>query len=215
VNEEANRPFGDDASPAEGGDKVVDDAELVFRAVTARGERRGIRLERIFWSGLSDAAAARGQPLSQLVGDTASGLQAGGNLASALRVTVARHLRDSLEETRRRSSPQLAFAMLQACPSPAFALSADKKIVSYNRAFVTFIQSRFQATDATELLGGLRLSLDSQLDLLLAQLVQDPTAQVTTGFALGLFERRVRGQLRLALAPTTARQIVVAYIVNA
>jgi predicted DNA-binding ribbon-helix-helix protein len=194
--------------------QASEDAELVFRAVNARGARRGIRLERIFWSTLGEAAATRGQSLSQLVGDTALVTPTGGNLASALRVVVARWLTDRLAETRQRSTADLTFAMIQACPSPVFALSADKRIVSYNRAFVGFLQARFSAVDPAELLRGLRLSLDTPLDQAMEKLAADPVAAVASGYVIGLAERRVRGQLRLTLAPTAERRIVIAFVAD-
>jgi predicted DNA-binding ribbon-helix-helix protein len=196
----------------EGNAAASEDAELMFRAVNTRGERRGIRLERIFWNTLGEAATARNQSLAQLVGDTAASNVPGGNLASALRVTVARWLRDQLGETRRRATPEIVFAMIQACPSPVFALSADKKIVSYNRAFVAFIQTRFNTAEASELLRGLRLTLDTPLEQVIERLRADPTASVVSGYAIGLADRRMRGQLRLTLAPTSDRTIVVAFI---
>ncbi len=209
-----------DSEPAggaaqDGAARASDDAELVFRAVSAGGERRGIRLERVFWTALAEVAAARGQSLGLLVGGIAASMPPGGNLASALRVAAARFLRDGLAEAQERSAPKLVFALLQACPTPAFALSADKRIVSYNRPFVAFIQSRFHAADPAEMLRGLRLSLDMPLEQIVARLMQDPQAQVTTGYALGLAERRVRGQLRMALAPTAASPMAIAYPVEA
>lgn len=199
---------GGEAAPAPG------DGEMVFRAVTARGVRRGIRLERLFWTALADAAKARGRTVAELVGDIAATVPAEGNLASAIRVEMARFMRDRLAGLEARTAPGLTVALLQACPTPAFALSPDKKIVSYNRPFTAFIQSRFDAVEPAELLRGLRLSLDMPLDEIAARLLADPQAQVTTGYALGVLDRRVRGQLRMALAPTAARLMVLAYLLG-
>jgi predicted DNA-binding ribbon-helix-helix protein len=204
-----------DSGAAEAGEASAGgDADLIFRAVNAHGERRGIRLERIFWNTLAEAAAAANRSPAQLIGDTAAAITGGANLASALRVNAARWLVDALAETRQRSTPEMVFAMVQACPSPVFALSVDKKIVSYNRPFIAFIQSRFTAADPAEMLRGLRLTLDTPLEQALASLVRDPAAAVVSGYAIGLADRRVRGQLRLTLAPTAASRIVVAFIAN-
>lgn len=190
------------------------DGEMVFRAITARGVRRGIRLERIFWNALADAARARNLSMAELVGDIAATVPSDGNLASAIRVEIARFMRDRMTALEARSAPELTIALLQACPSPVFALSPDRKIVSYNRPFAAFIQSRFEAVEPAELLRGLRLTLDTPLEQIIDNLSKDPQAQVTTGYALGVLDRRVRGQMRMALAPTAARLLVLAYLVG-
>jgi hypothetical protein len=77
---------------------------------------------------------------------------------------------------------------------------------------VAFIQTRFNTAEASELLRGLRLTLDTPLEQVIERLRADPTAAVVSGYAIGLADRRMRGQLRLTLAPTSDRTIVVAFI---
>ncbi len=72
----------------------------VKRSLTLRGHRTSVSLEEPFWQAFRDIAATRGIPLNQLAseidaarslgGDTASGL------ASAIRVFVLAHYRDTV-----------------------------------------------------------------------------------------------------------------------
>lgn len=190
----------------------ADGGELQFRAVTARGKRRGIRLERIFWDALSEAARAEGQSLSEVVAKAHEGMSRGGNLASALRVIGADWLRRRHRLFERATAPENVFALLKACPSPAFALSEDKRIVHYNVPFLHFVQTSFIGVEQSEVMRGLRLSLDNQLESILAQLQADPTTPVSTGFALGVVGRRVRGQLKATLSPTPDQVMVIAFV---
>jgi predicted DNA-binding ribbon-helix-helix protein len=192
----------------------LDGSELQFRAVTARGKRRGIRLERIFWDSLSKAAHADGRSMSETVATAHDGLEPGGNLASALRVIGTRWMRDRLRVFEQATRPENVFAILQACPSPAFALSEDKRIVHYNLPFLNFVQASFVGVEQSEVMRGLRLSLDTQLEAVLAKLREDPRTPVNTGFALGVVGRRVRGQLKATLSPTPDRVMVIAFVMH-
>lgn len=191
-----------------------DGSELRFKAVTARGKRRGIRLERIFWDVLSAASKAAGKSMSDMVAMAHDGLTEDGNLASALRVIGARWQRDRLWRFESATTPERIYAILQACPSPAFVLSEDKRIVHYNLAFLNFVQTSFIGVEQTEVMRGLRLSLDTQLGTLMERLQEDPLVPVSSGFALGVVGRRVRGQLKATLSPTPDQVMIIAFVVH-
>ncbi|WP_127524357.1 ribbon-helix-helix domain-containing protein [Mesorhizobium sp. Z1-4] len=191
-----------------------DGSALLFRAVTARGKRRGIRLEKIFWEALSEAAKAEGRALSEVVGAAHDSLPESGNLASALRVIGTHWMRARLRQLEHATVPENVFALVQASPSPAFALLDDKRIVHYNLPFLHFVQASFVGVEQAELMRGLRLSLDMQLEDVLNKLKDDPKTPVNTGFALGVVGRRVRGQLKAALAPTPDQSMVVAFVTH-
>lgn len=191
------------------------DLKLVFRAVSAGGERRGIRLENIFWSTISAMAAARRQTIGDLVADTADLVPDGGNLASTLRVAAAGWLRERVAAVERAAAADNVYGIVHASPSPAFVLTADKRIVQYNQAFLNFLQARLLATETADLMRTVRLALDVQIEQVIDKLARDPRSPVSTGFALGVAERRVRGQLKLALAPTSASAMVIAFVTQA
>ncbi len=189
-----------------------DDATPLFRAVAARGARRGIRLETIFWKTVSAMATARGRTLGQEVGEALASVPEEGNLASTLRVQAARWLVGRVSELERITTAENVFAIVHASPTPAFVLSTDKKIVQYNQAFLNFIRASLPTSELRDLARATRLSLDTQLEQVIELLENNPKTPVATGFALGIADRRVRGQLRLVLAPVAARTLVIAYI---
>jgi predicted DNA-binding ribbon-helix-helix protein len=192
--------------------KRADDADLVFRAVNTGGERRGIRLEAIFWKTIVNMARAYGRTIGQHVGHTVPLVPEHGNLASALRVQAAQWLHGRISELERVTAVENIFAIVHASPSPAFVLSTDKKIVQYNQAFLNFIRARLLGVESGDLLRAARLSLDTQFDQIIELLQKNPRTPVAAGFAFGVAERRLRGQLKLVLAPTTANTLVIAYI---
>ena len=196
------------------GETSGDDRELIFRAVSVGRERRGIRLERVFWDALGELAGERGMTLGAVVRDMLAALPPDGNLTSALRVAGMVWSRDRLARIRRRTSAASVFAVVQGCPSPAFVLTLDRRIVSYNQPFLSFIQTRFQAGLPTDMLRGMRLTLDLPLDKVMEKLLAAPGSPVfATGFVLGVADRRARGQVRIAIAPNSEQDMLVAFVV--
>ena len=198
---------------AGGSSAPVGDGDLIFRAITTGGERRGIRLERIFWDALGEAAELRGITLSALVAETAA-LMEGSNLASALRVAGTRYLRQSLAAVRLNSAPEKSFLMVNACPTPCCVLSPEQAIVSCNRPFILYVNERFQLSGSgNEAVRGLTMSLDLEPGDVLERLGRPSAEAVTTGYALGAAERSIRGEARLVMAPTSSDPLLIAFII--
>lgn len=186
----------------------------VFRAVSTPKQRRGIRLENIYWDGLKMLAQDSGRSIGEVVEEVAGSMQEGGNLTSLLRVRVVRWLSARARALERLANADATDAIVQACPSPAFALRADRKIVFHNRALLGLIQSRFVSVSPDVMQKGLRLSLDTRLDHVIAQL-RGGAKSVSSGFVLGVEERRIRGSLNLVLAPVRSQPMVIAFITSA
>jgi predicted DNA-binding ribbon-helix-helix protein len=210
----AGEPSAAVAPGLQGDDAGAADMKPVFRAVLSRGERRGIRLEAIFWKTLAAMSSSRAQTLGEIVAKAADEVPETGNLASTLRVLAARWVSGRVMELERLTSTDSVFAIVHASPSPAFVLTVDRRIVQYNQAFLNFLQARLAAADGSDPMRTVRLALDTHVEQVIEQLTADPKLPVTTGFALGVAERRVRGQLRLALAPVHSSTMVIAYITH-
>ena len=187
----------------------------VFRAVNTPRQRRGIRLEAIYWEGLKDLAADAGRSVGEIVEDVVDTAPGESNLASLLRVRVVGWLSDRLRRLEALTEPDATDAIIQASPSPAFVLTADKKILFYNRAFLNLIQSRFVTIRPDAMQKGLRLSLDTQLDQVIESLRGGSAATVVSGFAIGVEERRIRGSVNLVLAPVRRQAMVIAFVTAA
>lgn len=186
----------------------------IFRAVSTPKQRRGIRLESIYWDGLKMLAADTGRSIGEVVEEVADSMPESGNLASLLRVRVVRWMSERVHALERATQAEAADAIIQACPSPAFALTADKKIVFHNRSLLGLIQSRFIAVQPDVMQKGLRLALDTRLDHVIEQL-RGGAKSVPSGFVLGVEERRIRGTLNLVLAPVGRKPMVLAFITSA
>lgn len=189
-----------------------DDFRPVFKALKSGKERRGIRLEQIYWTVLKQIARSRGLPLGRYVEEVAASLPNDANITSALRVTAVRWLSQRESELSRHTGPAVISAIVQACPTPAFALQDDKRIVAYNQAFIAYIRARFADFSSASMAKGLRLTLDVQIADLVETLRQAGNRPVRTGFMLGIEDQRLRGQLSTTLAPSPDRTVIIGYV---
>jgi len=190
---------------------LLDDAEPEFRVVVRSGTRRGIRLERFFWTALKRLAGSRKLTLGQMVEEIAQGQPETGNLTSAIRVACARSLAEQNEELRRLASLKTVSAILLACPSPAFALSSTRKILAFNPAFQLLVRRQLPVAhgDARH---ELKLALDLNVVDIFGRLKADGERPVVTGFVLGAGERRYRAQLNVVRAPIGETEVLLAFV---
>lgn len=194
---------------------LAEEAQPVFRAVSTPNERRGIRLESLYWDVLKSLAKSGGRTLGEQIEMTVEGRpEVGGNVASLLRVACLKWLVERVARLEAVTAMRTTDAIVQASPSPAFALTADKRILVHNRALLNLIQSRFLAVRPEALQRGLRLSLDVQIEQVIAELTQGSTNTVVTGFALGFEGERIRGKLNMVLAPVSRQTVIIAYIAS-
>ncbi len=185
---------------------------LKFRVVTVAGQRRGIKLEEIYWSSLSELAARRGCRLADIIAESDMALTGEGNLTARLRLVATNYLREQLSSARERSELSLIAGQVRACPSPAFALTGDKRIIAYNPAFLTFVQSRFFRVQPSAPAQSLRLSFDIQFAQLVDRLKTSPGEPQPAGFTIGINEHVTRGRLNAALASLFDQDVVIGFI---
>ena len=183
-----------------------------FRAVKVGNSRRGIRLEQIYWTTLNEIASQKGMGLGQYVEGVARSFPEAVNITSVLRVNATGWLHDRYDEARRHTGLAVIDSLVQACPSPAFALQEDKRIVAYNQSFISYIQARFSRFSPASMAKGLRLSLDVQIGELAEMLKKADCKPVRTGFVLGIDDQRLRGQLSTTLAPSPDKMTFLGYV---
>jgi predicted DNA-binding ribbon-helix-helix protein len=128
------KPGMTDASDLEPTDEQLPgiDAEEIeprFRAVMGRGgERRGIRLERIYWDGLSRMSTSGKMSTADLVHYTAAQMPESGNLASLLRVLSLKWALRRLDTVEDISSLANVNAIIQASLKSCTFFSIDTQI---------------------------------------------------------------------------------------
>ncbi|MEB2848521.1 aryl-sulfate sulfotransferase [Rhizobiales bacterium RZME27] len=194
---------------------IIDQAEVEprFRAVVARnGERRGIRLEQIYWEGLSRMSAAGKVTTGDLVEYTAVQLPQPGNLTSLLRVLSLKWALGRLASVEDISSMDNLNALVQASPSPTVVLTRDKHIHLFNEAFLLMLRQRLIIDEYAQLMKNLKFSIDTHIDDAMETLQAKRGKTLNTGFSISCGKQNITGQINLALAPAHEKPMLVGYI---
>ncbi len=190
-----------------------DEARPEFRVVAKGKSRRGIRLERIFWQTAKSIARQSHMTMGSLVDEISSQPASTNNLASAIRVACLSWLVQRTAHLEALTSTTVINSLLTAVPTPAFALGANKKILSFNPAFQALVRKHFPVVGESEHKSDLKLSLDVNVADLMDRLAKNGNTAVLTGFVIGIGERRVRGQLNAVMAPSSDVDVVLAFVV--
>ncbi|QKD06557.1 hypothetical protein EB235_25215 [Mesorhizobium loti R88b] len=185
---------------------------LEFRVVVRGGIRRGIRLERAFWISLKQMAESRKCTIGMLVDEIAESQHQTGNLTSAIRVACIRGLGEENLTLKRLASIRTINAILVACPSPAFALSSSKKILTFNAPFQQLVRRQLPTGPNDDARQDLRLALDLNVADIFARLNANSETPVPSGFVIGAGERRYRGQLNAVRAPLVEQDLLMAFV---
>jgi len=191
---------------------AADDFRLEFRVVARGGTRRGIRLERAFWTSLKQIAERRKCTIGMLIEDIAGSHANTGNLTSAIRVACMRGLADENLTLQRLASIKTINAILVACPSPAFALASSKRILTFNAPFQQLVRRQLPVAPNEEARHDLKLALDLNVADIFARLDANGETPVATGFVIGAGDRRYRGQLSAVRAPVVEPELLMAFV---
>jgi predicted DNA-binding ribbon-helix-helix protein len=188
---------------------AAEDFELDFRVVARGGTRRGIRLERAFWTALKRMAENRKCTIGSLIDDIAESHGHTGNLTSAIRVACMRGLADENSTLQRLASIKTVNSILVACPSPAFALASSKKILTFNAPFQQLVRRQLPVAPNDDARPDLKLALDLNVADIFARLDATGDTPVATGFVIGAGDRRYRGQLNAVRAPVVEPELLL------
>jgi predicted DNA-binding ribbon-helix-helix protein len=192
----------------------AEDLRPQFRAV-ARGKiRYGIKLERAFWNCLKRLALSRNVSIGMVVDELAGDQGSSGNLTSAIRVACLSWLTEQNTQLMTLASQKSTNAIITACPSPAFALSSARRIVTFNQPFQLLLRRQLPSASGDDARQELRLALDLNVVEIFDRLKADSDLPVVTGFVLGMGQRRYRGQLNAVRAPVKDAELLIAYIVG-
>ncbi len=189
-------------------------SEPVFKAVTVEGGRRALRLEKSFWEALHLVAAEYQLSVGEVVDTVAREQLNEKNLTSAVRHLCIHAMAEKVEEDRKWFSETSVRHLVEACPSPVFALSATKQLRFTNQAFLKFVKSTFAGMDLQGQDTALKLLIDMPMDALITRLKETQNQPVNVGFAIGINERRVRGTINALLAPEWQHKVVLGFVVS-
>jgi predicted DNA-binding ribbon-helix-helix protein len=192
---------------------TAEDSATRFVAVRSGEFRRGLRLEEIYWRALKDVASAWGLSVGGLVRqvEEASG-EDEGNATSRLRVLCLGWFMDKLAKVEALTHRGLTNSLVQACPTPAFALGVDRQIIAYNPHFLNLIQARLSIAPAGAMARNLRLALDVQINDLIVHLQKNNNTPVGTGFVIGVDNQRFRGRMNAVLVPSLDNPVIACYV---
>lgn len=183
-----------------------------FRAVTGSdGERRGIRLEQLYWDGLNHMSEAGKISTADIVQHTASQFPAG-NLASLLRVLSLKWTLGRLSAAEELTSVDNLKALINASPSPTIVMTKDKRIQLFNDPFLTMLRLRLRLVDPHMLASGLRFSIDSHMSEVLETLQTNRGKTLNIGFTMSCADNAMKGRINIALAPAFEKSMLVGFI---
>ncbi len=190
---------------------ATEDFGLEFRVVARGGTRRGIRLERAFWTSLKQMAETRKCTIGMLIDEIAESHANTGNLTPQF-VACMRGLADENQTLRRLASIKTINAILVACPSPAFALSSSKRILTFNAPFQQLVRRQLPVAPNEDARHDLKLALDLNVADIFSRLDANGETPVATGFVIGAGDRRYRGQLNAVRAPVLEPELLMAFV---
>ena len=188
--------------------------EPFFRAVSIDNSRKGLRLEKIFWRVLEQVAHEENTSVSAIMQSADESQDQSPNLSSFARAYAAIWLKSKLGEAREIASFSHVVGTINACPSPAFLISQDRRLRSYNQPFLRYVRKHIPMEDMEAAPKNLRLQLDISSAELISQLKSDKEIVLNVGFTFGFNERRVRGRLNAVLATCWNEDLVAAYVLE-
>jgi predicted DNA-binding ribbon-helix-helix protein len=184
-----------------------------FRAVTTSGGRKGLRLERAFWSALTTIASWSGAKRHKLIAkvlDEADGQAL--NSSSALRSFAMNAMHKELERVRAQSDAAFAVPLLQQAPVPSFAVDKAKRIIRVNGEFNHFLRILFAESGDLASKKLLQLNLETPVAQVFADLGGSGRAgQYMLNISVEGRSRRTR--TRIVAVPPYDPRILVGYII--
>jgi len=194
------------------GQALTEEFEPVYRAVSTKSGRHGIRLEKKYWQTLKRIAEEEDCKIGELVEQLAHTDTGNSNLTSTLRVSCLHWTEDRLQLLEALNSDQMIRNIIYACPTSALALSTDKRLHSFNQPLLRLITDTFSILDPEFIPARLRLVMDVQIETLIEQLSENENRPIKVGIALGIDDRRMRGQLNVIMAPSPARNVILGFL---
>ena len=203
----------DEAPLGPAGPGLLDWATPEFRTVGTDEGRKGLRLERAFWSALSAIASWSGMKRHKLIAkvmDEAAGQAL--NSSSALRSFAMNAMHQEVERIRAQNEADYSVELLQQAPIPSFAVDRAKRIVRVNGEFRHFVRILFAETGDVASKKSLQLNLETPVAQIFDELGGTGEARQ---YALNVTVegRTRRTRTRIIAVPPHAPRVLVGYII--
>lgn len=186
----------------------------VFKAINVDKRRRGIRLEKRFWSALDQISKHNGHRISDIIVQLEKGGQDTKNTASMLRVYALDWFGKQYQALKNEASLRRIQAQVTACPTPTFTLSSKSGLKFYNAAFIQYIRSNVPVLELNTMHNKLQLKIDMNTTELIEQLKDKGIESVSLGFVIGLGSHHIRGKLKATLAFADDEYFIIGYITS-
>ena len=185
--------------------------EPLFRVVTTGSRRRGVRLERVFWTLLDEIAQRRGRKRAQLIAEVLDSTgESSESVASTLRCFVASTVDLERNALAARLEPKYTIALMQQAPMPAFSISRQKKLQQVNEEFMQLLRPVGEIGNKRATAEFVHLALDTPIDELFAAAAATPSTQCN--YTLQVDDRRRRGRAKIVLVPGDRPETLVRYV---
>ncbi len=183
-----------------------------FRTAMIDGRRKGLRLEKAFWTALAAIASwkdvKRHRLISHVVGDAE---RQDLNSASALRSFAIHAMQAEVERLTRLNELSYSVELLQRAPVPSFAVDRAKRVVRVNAEFNHFLRILFAETSGTFVARSLQLNLETPVSVIFDALrASGEHGQYMLNIVADGRARRTR--TRIVAVPPHNPQILVGYI---
>lgn len=188
------------------------EVEPHFRAVGSGAERRGIRLERIYWDCLSRITADTGISMANLVQRVATRFPENGNLASLLRVVAFRWVSGRLESQEDKAVLENLGAIVHASPVPTLVMTRERRILLFNEQFVNMLRLKFSIEKTTAIAWDLKFFIDAHIDEAIETLNAKRGSVIKTGFSAVLNGRSMQGKMNIASVPAQQKNMLIGYV---
>ena len=184
-----------------------------FKTVPTAARRTGLRLESAFWTALDWLSRTSGAKRSLYVARIAEHAQASGiNVSSAIRAVTAARLLEENERMRPLVQPGAMVRLLQASPTPSFALDRQKRLVQVNPEFVRYLRAVAGTLAGDVHVDRAELTLDRTIDKVIADLAA--ASAVECGVTIRLQNRELRASARIVLVPPSPSSLIVGYMLR-
>jgi predicted DNA-binding ribbon-helix-helix protein len=182
--------------------------DMKFRVLRLGRSRKAFRLENPFWQALQIIAREKGRSIEEEVGSRLEHVPEGANQSSALRMGAIEDMIAFWQVAESRSSSLQWADVLEASPSPAFALTESGRIICANSALMKAVRGHRLAPDS----GPTELAIELSAQALGEALRSGAQVHTNALFRCGPFRVSARARLVGHVNGSGANRMVIGFL---